>query len=115
MLLRNISARLITINSELDGKKVRYTIKPGDNPAVEVPDAVCKKEVFVRLLLKDKLLMKEAVAEDDFFDDDDAKVDDELAGLQATAIGLGIEVNETWAVSTLKKKIAERKKEMQGN
>ena len=53
MLLKNNSARLITINGQLNEKgerTVKYQIKPGKNPAVEVPDDLCKSD-FVKSLI----------------------------------------------------------------
>lgn len=53
MLLKNNVARLITINGKLDDKgqrSVKFQIKPGNNPAVEVPDELCKSE-FVKALI----------------------------------------------------------------
>ena len=49
MLLKNIAARLITINSKEHGA---LQIKPGDNPAVEVPNATCDN-AFVQALIAD--------------------------------------------------------------
>lgn len=50
MLLKNEAARLITINHLVDGVETSYPILPGENPAVEVPDAA-KKIDFVKALL----------------------------------------------------------------
>jgi len=53
MLLKNKSARLITINGPLNEKGERtakYQIKPGKNPAVEVPNGYCKSD-FVKSLI----------------------------------------------------------------
>lgn len=64
MLLKNKSARLITINGQLNEKGERtakYQIKPGKNPSVEVPDELCKSD-FVKALLADEALI--AVAAD---------------------------------------------------
>lgn len=51
MFLKNEAARLITINHLVDDKETSYRILPGENPAVEVPDAVAKID-FVKALLK---------------------------------------------------------------
>ena len=53
MLLKNNSARLITINGKLNERGERtekYQVLPGKNPAVEVPDELCKSE-FVKALI----------------------------------------------------------------
>ncbi len=53
MLLKNNSARLITVNGPLNEKgerSVKYQIKPGKNPSVEVPDELCKSD-FVKSLI----------------------------------------------------------------
>lgn len=51
MFLKNEAARLITINHLVEGVETSYPILPGENPAVEVPDAVAKID-FVKALLK---------------------------------------------------------------
>lgn len=53
MFLKNNAKRLITVNGKLDSKgqrSVKYQLKPGNNPAVEVPDELCKTE-YVKALL----------------------------------------------------------------
>lgn len=107
MLLRNHSARLVTINHIVGGVTKNIQIKPGKNPAVEVPDELVKKDTFVKALLTEGILRKEVepYVEDD--EDDDAG---ELASLQAEAIELGMDFKDTWALSTLKGKIAAFKK-----
>lgn len=53
MLLKNNSARLITVNGSLNERgerSVKYQIKPGKNPAVEVPNELCKS-AFVKALI----------------------------------------------------------------
>ena len=53
MLLKNNAARLITINGKFEnGARVAsYKISPGNNPAVEVPDELCKNK-FVESLIE---------------------------------------------------------------
>ena len=53
MLLKNNAARLITINGKFEnGTRVSsYKISPGNNPAVEVPDELCKNK-FVGSLIE---------------------------------------------------------------
>tara|TARA_R100001480_G_scaffold5449_1_gene12359 strand:+ start:140 stop:547 length:408 start_codon:yes stop_codon:yes gene_type:complete len=53
MFLKNNAKRLITVNGKLDSKgqrSVKFQLKPGNNPAVEVPDELCKTE-YVKALL----------------------------------------------------------------
>lgn len=53
MFLKNNAKRLVTVNGKLDSKgqrSVKYQLKPGNNPAVEVPDELCKTE-YVKALL----------------------------------------------------------------
>lgn len=54
MLLKNLKPRLITINGKFDnGQRVeKFQIKPGNNPAVEVPDHLCETP-FVKALIAD--------------------------------------------------------------
>jgi hypothetical protein len=59
MLLKNKSARLITVNGSLNDKGERtekYLIKPGKNPAVEVPDELCES-AFVQSLIDNEDLI----------------------------------------------------------
>lgn len=58
MLLKNKAPRLITINGKFEnGERVKaYQIKPGDNPAVEVPDDLCDN-AFVKSLIADGSLI----------------------------------------------------------
>lgn len=46
MLLKNKSARLITIN----GDEVKFNILPGNNPSVEVPNELCECD-FAKALI----------------------------------------------------------------
>ena len=46
MLLKNKSARLITIN----GDEVKFDILPGNNPSVEVPNELCEGD-FIKALV----------------------------------------------------------------
>lgn len=64
MLLKNQVARLITINGEFEnGQRVKaYQIKPGNNPAVEVPNELCEN-AFVKALIADGSLL--VLSEDD--------------------------------------------------
>lgn len=62
MLLKNNSARLITVNGSLNEKGERtekYQIKPGKNPAVEVPDELCKSD-FVKSLIDNGSLIAQS-------------------------------------------------------
>lgn len=58
MLLKNQVARLITINGKFEnGQRVKaYQIKPGNNPAVEVPNELCEN-TFVKTLIADGSLL----------------------------------------------------------
>ena len=67
MLLKNNSARLITINGQLNGKGERvekYLIKPGKNPAVEVPDELCKSDFVKALIDNDSLIALSEMSDD---------------------------------------------------
>lgn len=58
MLLKNVKARLVTINGRFEnGQRVeKYQIKPGNNPAVEVPNKLCESK-FVKDLIEDGTLI----------------------------------------------------------
>ena len=98
MHLKNEAARLITINHR-DGDEVnQYRILPGENPAVEVPDAVAKID-FVKALLKNGDLRRVGADELEAEDSDDED-------LAAQAEALGIKVNKTWGENRLREEIA---------
>ena len=108
MLLRNMSARLVTINAP-DGDSIQ--IKPGDNPAVEVPKEALEVP-FVKHLLDAQVLVQETPRYTDVDCDGDIDEDDEeLAQLQVEALSLGMDFKESWKASTLKRKIYEFKKD----
>lgn len=72
MELRNLSARLITINTE-DGTE--YQVLPGENPNTFVPDEVAKEGTlsgdFIKILIENGNLKVESDKES--ADDDVAK------------------------------------------
>ena len=75
MLLKNNGKRLITINGKFENgqRLTAYQIKPGNNPAVEVPDELCDNS-FVKSLIKDGSLAAtattvEAVVSTSVYDD----------------------------------------------
>lgn len=90
MLLRNNARRLITINAPMTegGYTEYYDIKPGENPAVEVPDHLCDSD-FVQALLKSR----------------DLTVEDDLEALRNEALLLGIEVGKTWKAPRIRAEI----------
>lgn len=60
MFLKNTKACLITINGKINEKSQRsekYQVKPGNNPAVEVPDELCEAP-FVKALIEDGSLVQ---------------------------------------------------------
>lgn len=108
MQLRNMSARLVTINVP-NGDSIQ--IKPGDNPAVDVPEEALELP-FVKHLLDARVLVQEVPRYADVDEDGDVDEDDEeLAQLQAEALSLGMDFKESWKASTLKRKISEFKKD----
>ena len=64
MLLKNKVARLITINGKYEnGERVQaFQIKPGNHPAVEVPNDLCDN-AFVKSLIADGSL--QVLSDDD--------------------------------------------------
>lgn len=99
MLLRNTAARLITINGAFsNGVRVEeYQIKPGNNPAVEVPDNLCDSD-FVRALIADGSLQVIAQVTSEY--DTMAKAD-----LIALCESRGIETNSRDTVKILAAKL----------
>lgn len=90
MLLKNVSRRLITVNMPVTrkdkktGKDVTkmegVKILPGENPAVEIPDDICKN-AFVKALIKDGSLTVQLPEDDEAetaADDLSSKSKDEL-------------------------------------
>lgn len=106
MFLKNEAARLITINHLVGETETSYPILPGENPAVEVPDAVAKID-FVKALLKNGDLRR--VGEDELGDDDD-EGDDDLDALRAEATAAGVTVSDRWGAKRLKAEIAKAAK-----
>jgi hypothetical protein len=97
MLLRNNASRLITINAPMTegGYTTYYDIKPGENPAVEVPDELCKSD-FVKALLKSRDLTIESAPTTD---------SDDLEALRDEAMLLGIKVDKKWDAAKLQSEI----------
>ena len=103
MFLKNEAARLITINHLVDGTETSYPILPGENPAVEVPDAVAKID-FVKALLKNGDLRR--VGADELESEDDDEGDDDIEALREQAGRAGVKVNKTWGETRLREEIA---------
>lgn len=103
MFLKNEAARLITINHLVDGVETSYPILPGENPAVEVPDAVAKID-FVKALLKNGDLRR--VGADEIEDDDGEEDGDDIDSLRSEAEVLGIKVDKRWKEAKLREEIA---------
>lgn len=104
MFLKNEAARLITINLLVGETETSYKILPGENPAVEVPDAVAKID-FVKALLKNGDLRRVGVDELESEDDDD-EGDDDIEVLRAEAVAAGVIVSDRWGAKRLKAEIA---------
>lgn len=107
MFLKNEAARLITINHLVDGVETSYPILPGENPAVEVPDAVAKID-FVKALLKNGDLRRVGADELEGEDDDEDDGED-IDALRAEAESLGIKVDKRWKDAKLREEIAKAK------
>jgi len=102
MFLKNEAARLITIHHLVNGEKSSYPILPGENPAVEVPDAVAKID-FVKTLIKNGDLR---VADADEAEaDDDSDDEDDIDALREQAGRAGVKVNKTWGAARLRAEI----------
>jgi hypothetical protein len=74
-----------------------YDIKPGDNPAVNVPDSLCDSD-FVQNLLAIGDLAEEAAPAG-------AEDGDELSTLRDEALLLGIKVVKTWKADRIRAEI----------
>ncbi|WP_122425156.1 hypothetical protein [Pseudomonas viridiflava] len=101
MFLKNEAARLITINHLVGEKETSYPILPGENPAVEVPDAVVKID-FVKALLSNGDLRRVGADE---IENDDGEED-----LFAEAEALGLKPEKSWNEDRLRAAIAKAKK-----
>lgn len=102
MYLKNEAARLITIKHVVDGELNSYQILPGENPAVEVPDAVGKID-FVKSLLENGDLRR--VGADELGDESEDDSDD-IDVLREQAGRAGVKVNKTWGAARLREEIA---------
>lgn len=103
MFLKNEAARLITINLLADGVETSYPILPGENPAVEVPDAAMKVD-FVKALLKNGDLRR--VGADELEVEEEGGEDDDIDALREQAGRAGVKVNKTWGAARLREEIA---------
>ena len=98
MLLRNHSARLITVNGIENDVVKSYKVLPGDNPAADVPDRHCKSD-FVKNLIKIGDL---SVVQPDEQEDEQ---EDETESLREQAKALGIDVDNRWRDKRLQEEI----------
>lgn len=105
MFLKNEAARLITINHLVGEVETSYPILPGENPAVEVPDAV-KKIDFVKALLKNGDLRIADADEAESSDEEDSGDGDDIEALREQAGRAGVKVNKTWGETRLREEIA---------
>lgn len=103
MYLKNEAARLITIKHVVDGELKSYQILPGENPAVEVPDAVGKID-FVKALIDSGDLRRADASDAEIDEDDDAG--DDIEALREQAGRAGVKVNKTWGAARLREEIA---------
>lgn len=101
MFLKNEAARLITINHVLDGVKTSYQILPGENPAVEVPNAVAKLD-FVKALISNGDLRVADASEAE----NDGDGDDDIEALREEAGRAGVKVDKRWNADRLREEIA---------
>lgn len=99
MWLRNNAKRLITVNGPMTegGYTEYYDIKPGENPAVNVPDALCESDFVQHLLTIGELIEVAAPA--------GAEDGDELSALRDEALLLGIKVVKTWKADRIRAEI----------
>lgn len=107
MFLKNEAARLITINHLVDDKETSYQILPGENPAVEVPNAVAKID-FVKALLQNGDLRR--VGADELESEDEDGGDESIEALRERAGRAGVNVNKTWGKARLLDEIAKAAK-----
>lgn len=108
MFLKNEAARLITINHLVGETETSYKILPGENPAVEVPDAV-KKIDFVKALLKNgelRIADADEAESDEEDEEEDGGSGDGIDALREQAGRAGVKVNKTWGETRLREEIA---------
>lgn len=105
MLLKNKATRLITINGAMKNsmRGEAYQIKPGNNPAVEVPDELCEGNKFVEALIKDgSLVVMDKPATVETSDETTSEYDDMTkSDLKEYAESLGIDVKSAWSKSEI--------------
>lgn len=110
MLLKNNSARLITINGKLNERGERtekYQVLPGKNPAVEVPDELCKSEFVKALIAAGALIPQVSVADVATVDTSDESIyaDFDKAQLVAQCEARDIKVTSRDTAATLVAKL----------
>ena len=97
MLLRNHSARLITVNGIENDAVKSYKVLPGDNPAADVPDQHCKSDFVKNLIKIGDLSVVHPEQEDE--------PEDETDSLREQAKALGIDVDNRWGDKRLQEEI----------
>ncbi len=102
MLLKNKSARLITVNGTMvnNMRSKVYKISPGDNPSVEIPDEVCKGNKFIQGLIKDGSLERVSaeITVEDGAEREPSQYDDmNKADVKTYAETLEIDVKSSWS------------------
>lgn len=108
MHLKNEAARLITINLMVGERLTQYRILPGENPAVDVPEAAMQLD-FVKALLKNGSLRRvgsDELAGVDLEKEELEEEGEELDLLRIEAEELGITVDKRWGINRLKEEIA---------
>lgn len=109
MILKNVSARLITINVSQNEK---YKVLPGDNPTTEVPDSVAEIP-FVKALIENGSLVatnsnKSDTESDSDTDDISLSTDDdedEKEQLTDELESFGVKVDKRWGVDRLRQEL----------
>ena len=102
MLLKNNAKCLITVNGPItdDGYPEFYHILPGENPAVDVPDDLCKSD-FVKHMIATGQLLNLGESPKEIEAGDDGEVEE----LREQCKLLGINVDKRWGVERLKAEI----------
>lgn len=95
MYVKNLSARLITVNA----KGASTKLKPGSKEAVKLSKAQAETAFVASLIDRGELIEVAAPK--------DVPVADEKTALQEQLTGLGIEYDNRWGVDRLQKEIDE--------
>lgn len=99
MLLKNVGARVIIINTQAGGQ---YYLLPGNEPAVEVPECKVAAPYIEGLINSGELIALSGSQKDEGAQNEDQPQTDERDEMIAELESLGVKVDKRWSNDRLK-------------